>query len=70
VIEPKSQTEPTAFLEEEPDDDAVVSMESTEPNDDFFTEDFVSESPPKPQRRGRPGVKARRRNDCVAYARQ
>ena len=58
VTEPESQTEPTAYLDEEPADDAVVSMESSDSNDDFFTEDFKSEAPPpKPQRRGRPGVK-------------
>ena len=57
VPEPQSQVEPTAFLDEEPEDEAVVTMESDDTDEDFFTEDFVSEAPPKPQRRGRPGVK-------------
>ena len=57
VVEPQSEVEPTAFLEQEPDDDVVVSMESDDSEDDFFTEDFVSEAPDKPKRRGKPGVK-------------
>ncbi len=57
ITEPQSEVEPTAFLEDEPEDNAVISMESKGEDHDFFTEDFVSESPPKPRRRGRPGVK-------------
>ena len=57
VTEPKSEVEPKAFLEEEPDDDAVVSMEIANEDDDIFTEDFISDEPTKPRRRGRPGVK-------------
>ena len=57
VPEPQSQVEPTAFLDEEPEDDVVVTMETDDTDDDFFTEGFVSESPPKPRRKGRPGVK-------------
>lgn len=57
VTEPESEVEPTSFLEQEPEDTEVVTMESTESHDDFFTEGFVSEPPKKPRRRGRPGVK-------------
>ncbi len=57
VTEPKSEVEPKAFLDEEPDEDAVVSMEIANEEDDIFTEDFISDEPIKPRRRGRPGVK-------------
>jgi hypothetical protein len=65
VPEPQSQVEPTSFLDDEPEEEAVVTMESNDTEDDFFTEDFESKSPPKPQRRGRPGVKP---NDVMINA--
>tara|TARA_R110002020_G_scaffold35531_3_gene107219 strand:+ start:4913 stop:6031 length:1119 start_codon:yes stop_codon:yes gene_type:complete len=65
VIEPQSEVEPTSFLDDEPEEEAVVTMESNDTENDFFTEDFASEAPPKPQRRGRPGVKP---NDVMINA--
>tara|TARA_R100000773_G_scaffold11398_1_gene10535 strand:+ start:1583 stop:2707 length:1125 start_codon:yes stop_codon:yes gene_type:complete len=57
VPEPQSEVEPTSFLKEEPDEDVVVSMESSDSEEDFFTEEFTPEEKPKEQRKGRPGVK-------------
>jgi len=58
IPEPPSSVEPTAFIEEEPEEDEAVEMESSPSDDgDWVTSDYTEDAPPKHESKGRPGVK-------------
>jgi len=58
IPEPPASVEPTAFIEDEPEDDDVVEMESSDADDgDWVTADYKEDAPPKHASKGRPGVK-------------
>ena len=58
VTEPPALEEPVEFIDQEPDDDEVVEMESTTVEDsDWVTDDYQADAPAAPVSNGRPGVK-------------
>ena len=58
IPEPPASVEPTAFIDDEPEDDEVVEMESSDSDDgDWVTADYKEDAPPKHESKGRPGVK-------------
>lgn len=58
IPEPPASVEPTAFIEDEPEDDEAIEMESSDSDDsDWVTDDYTSDSPPKRETKGKPGVK-------------
>tara|TARA_R100000231_G_scaffold1708_1_gene2888 strand:- start:12565 stop:13701 length:1137 start_codon:yes stop_codon:yes gene_type:complete len=58
VEEPKSSEEPVRFIDEEPDDDEAVEMESTVNDEsDWVTDDYSEDIPTIHPSKGKPGVK-------------
>ena len=58
VEEPAASQEPVQFVEDEPDDDQVVEMESTVTDDsDWVTDDYQQDAPTIHPSKGKPGVK-------------
>lgn len=58
VEEPASAQEPVQFIDEEPDDDEAVEMESTVTDDsDWVTDNYEEDAPTIHVSRGKPGVK-------------
>ena len=58
VEEPAATQEPVQFIDEEPDDDEAVEMESTVTDDsDWVTDDYKEDAPTIHPSKGKPGVK-------------
>lgn len=58
ISEPPASVEPKAFIEDEPEDDEFVEMESKDSDDgDWVTDDYTADAPPKLDMKGKPGVK-------------
>ena len=58
VKEPTASQEPVQFVEDEPDDDQAVEMESTVTDDsDWVTDDYQQDAPTIHPSKGKPGVK-------------